>query len=159
MTSFCVHAEHLHLVARWLSRFGIVGEARQDATQDVFRIAVERADRFVGGSLEAWLYRISQNVARNAHRKRISIRRRELLDDDGTDGWHGAAGAEQCTSLEWTRFVGALSGRDRAILELGCVRGLGAEEVGRKVRLSRAQVYRRMRTMELGLRERLAVNA
>jgi len=62
--------EHQLFVRRCLLRFGIAGADLDDATQDVFVVAMRHTGPFdVQRSARPWLYTVALNVARNLRRK------------------------------------------------------------------------------------------
>ncbi len=146
--------EHVRYVLRWLARFGVPEQDRSDVAQDALRIAVERLCTFAGGNFDGWLYRITQNVARNANRKRIKQRQRERsagARDELDCSARIPSDAGQSVHTELDRFLDSLPPRDRTLFVLRELRGMAIDEVAGEVGMSRAQVYRRLRAT----RERL----
>lgn len=61
---------HYDLVYRVARQIGIPEEEREDVCQETFTIVFRKADRFSGGKLAAWIYRIAANCALRRRRRR-----------------------------------------------------------------------------------------
>jgi RNA polymerase sigma-70 factor, ECF subfamily len=99
---------------------GIAGtrERAADAVQEGFARALHHADRFRGGSLEAWIWRIVVNCARDAARRPAPA---PLLED--------VAIRPDPPSPELAAAVLALPERRRAVVLLRYVAGLSNGEI------------------------------
>jgi RNA polymerase sigma factor (sigma-70 family) len=99
---------------------GIVGsrDAARDVTHDAFVRALQRSHTFRGGSLEAWIWKIALNRARDARRRVVPEQLPELIAPDlpMSDGALVAA-------------VLALPERRRTIVLLRHVAGLKNREI------------------------------
>jgi len=149
--------QQIRSVVRWLGGLGVPPQDRADCAQDVFRIAIEKREAFASGSLDAWLYRIATNVARNANRKRHKMHNREApsgaagdLDRSGVQDAQVDSGEPVQTKVQ--KFLDGLSPRDRELFVLRELRGLDIDEIGTRVGLSRSQMYRRLRDMQQQMR-------
>ncbi|HEY7724940.1 MAG TPA: sigma-70 family RNA polymerase sigma factor [Anaeromyxobacteraceae bacterium] len=142
------------------ARAFLSGPAAEDAVQDTWAAALQGLSRFEGrSSLRTWLLRILANRART----RRARERREVpfsaFERDGDPG-AAAAGPERSGAGRWTEPAGLedpetlllraetraaleaalarLSPRQRAVITLRDVEGLGAEEAREALRLSEA---------------------
>src|SRR5262245_22541086 len=61
------HFEFVYRVAR---RLGTPESEAEDVAHDVFVVVYKKLDRFEGGRLTTWLYRITANVVSDRHRRR-----------------------------------------------------------------------------------------
>jgi RNA polymerase sigma factor (sigma-70 family) len=91
---------------------GIVGsrELGRDAVQDAFERALKHQGRFKGGSLEAWIWRIVLNRARDIARRPVvaELADAEAVTDDSTGGPLAAAVlglSEQRRTVVLLRYV------------------------------------------------------
>jgi RNA polymerase sigma-70 factor (ECF subfamily) len=75
-------------VVRWLYALGVPGSDTEDLAQEIFLVVQRKLDRFDGGNLAGWLYRIAQLTVRDHRRrawfKNLTVRRREV-DVAGVD--------------------------------------------------------------------------
>ena len=130
----------------------------EDAVQDVFRIATEKAAGFDGASADAWLRCITEFVSRNAHRRVARNRRREVLVGLLPDVEAACAGlahsAEQEAIVITARTLGQMSQRDRAIVRKH-FSGSWVSETAIAVGLSRAQTYRQLKLLKALLERNL----
>ena len=106
---------------------GIVGsrEAARDVTHDAFVRALQRAHTFRGGSLEAWIWKIALNRARDTRRRPAQEQLPELIAPDlpASDGALAAA-------------VLALPERRRTVVLLRHVAGLQNREIAEALGIS-----------------------
>ena len=141
----------LWIVARpHLERIALASGARIDDLPDLVQETMLAAHRYLHrfdparGSFRAWVVTILFHVRNNLLRRRA--RRRRLLEalrqstrcgcapPPGTGG--GVAGTE--TSLELRTLLTALSDRQRTVLVLFWIGGLGAAEIGRVLGMTAA---------------------
>lgn len=96
----------------------------------------------------AWVFRIAQNVLRDAHRRRV----RSVEDAVDVDA---AAPADQVASLDLQRGLDALPDEERVALLLGEMGGLSyaeiAEATGATVPAVRSRIYRARQTLRARL--------
>jgi RNA polymerase sigma factor (sigma-70 family) len=106
---------------------GIVGSRDQarDVVQDGFARALTHQSRFHGGSLEAWIWRIVLNRARDVRRRPSAV---ELSDD--------AAAVVDVADTGLTAAVLGLSERRRTIVLLRYVAGLQNTEIAAALEIS-----------------------
>jgi RNA polymerase sigma factor (sigma-70 family) len=114
---------------------GIVGSREQarDVVQDGFTRALTHEARFRGGSLEAWIWQIVLNRARDVRRKPSTV---ELRDDD--------PGAVDLGDTPLTAAVLGLSERRRTIVLLRYVAGLQNTEIAEALGISPGTVAARL---------------
>lgn len=69
-------------VVKWLYALGVPGSDTEDLAQEIFLVVRRKVDRFDGGNLSGWLYRIAQLTVRDHRRrawfKNLTLRRRNL---------------------------------------------------------------------------------
>jgi RNA polymerase sigma-70 factor (ECF subfamily) len=69
-------------VVKWLYALGMPSSETEDLAQEIFLVVRRKLDRFDGGNLAGWLYRITQLTVRDHRRrawfKNLTQRRRDL---------------------------------------------------------------------------------
>jgi RNA polymerase sigma-70 factor (ECF subfamily) len=69
-------------VVRWLYALGMPSSDTEDLAQEIFLVVRRKLDRFDGGNLAGWLYRIAQLTVRDHRRrawfKNLVVRRRNV---------------------------------------------------------------------------------
>jgi RNA polymerase sigma-70 factor (ECF subfamily) len=69
-------------VTRWLYALGVPSSDTEDLAQEIFLVVRRKLDRFDGGNLAGWLYRIAQLTVRDHRRrawfKNLTQRRQEV---------------------------------------------------------------------------------
>jgi len=69
-------------VVKWLYALGVPGSDAEDLAQEIFLVVRRKLDRFDGGNLAGWLYRIAQLTVRDHRRrawfKNLIVRRRHV---------------------------------------------------------------------------------
>ena len=69
-------------VVRWLYALGMPSSDTEDLAQEIFLVVRRKLDRFDGGNLAGWLYRIAQLTVRDHRRrawfKNLVLRRRNI---------------------------------------------------------------------------------
>lgn len=138
---------HFDFVWRSLRRLGVPVSSLDDATQDVFVIALRRRDDFEGRSaVKTWLFGIAWNVARNLSRSKT--RREDPLSDAIVDGRHlgqeeAAARAEAVTTLY--ELLDGLDEDKRAVFVMAELEEMGASEIAAVTGVPENTVYSRLR--------------
>src|SRR5262245_15554305 len=69
-------------VVRWIYALGVPSSDSEDLAQEIFLVVRRKLDRFDGGNLAGWLYRIAQLTVRDHRRrawfKNLTVRRRDV---------------------------------------------------------------------------------
>jgi RNA polymerase sigma-70 factor (ECF subfamily) len=153
-----LYDEHFDFVWRSLRRLGVPVSSLDDATQDVFVIALRREAEFEGRSaMKTWLFGIAWNVARNLSRSKV--RREDPLPEVLVDVRHlgqeeAAARAEAVQTLY--ELLDGLDEEKRAVFVMAELEELGAKEIAALVGVPENTVYSRLRAarsaFEAGLR-------
>jgi RNA polymerase sigma-70 factor, ECF subfamily len=128
-----VYTQHLGAVSAYLARRVDRG-AVDDLAADVFAIAWRKRDKVATGEELPWLYRIASYVVSN-HRRQLASRTSvlaRLTAHDSAPSAEDIVVADRALAEAWR----ALSARDREVLALGVVEGLGASEVGTALGIS-----------------------
>jgi RNA polymerase sigma-70 factor (ECF subfamily) len=149
---------YFDFVWRSLRRLGVPVNALDDATQDVFVIALRRRNDFEGRSaIKTWLFGIAWNVARNLSRSKT--RREDPLSDAIVDGRdfgqeEAAARAEAVATLY--ELLDGLDEDKRAVFVMAELEEMGAKEIATVMGVPENTVYSRLRAarsaFEAGLR-------
>lgn len=140
---------HGRAVRRFLFRLTCNPAAADDLAGEVFLRVVKASATYQPREREAaWVFRIAQNVLRDAHRRR----RRSVEDAVAVDA---AAPAGQVERLDLQRGLEALPEDERVALLLGEVGGLSyaeiAEATGATVPAVRSRIYRARQTLRARL--------
>ncbi len=140
-----VFRDHFDYVWR-VSRALVGPSAADDVAQEVFLLLRTKLTSFAGGSLRAWLYGLTRNVARNAARSRSRRERREQLV--ALAGAPAAADpvsrAHEAADL-MDRFLARLPAVQREAFVLKVVEGLTAPEIAGAIGVPVQTVYSRVR--------------
>jgi RNA polymerase sigma-70 factor (ECF subfamily) len=154
-----IYETHVDFVWRSLRLLGVVAEAVEDATQDVFSIASRQLPHFEGrSSLRTWLFGILQRVAANQRRtQRRKLRRLEPLTDDPVSlGPTPHARAEAAEAIDIVQsFCAELDLEWRGVFVLALLEELPATEVSEALGIPVNTVYSRVRSLRAGLRRML----
>jgi RNA polymerase sigma-70 factor, ECF subfamily len=140
---------HGRAVRRFLFRFTRDTAAADDLAGEVFLRVVKASPAYEPREREAaWVFRIAQNVLRDAHRRRIrSVE--HAIDADAV------APADQVASLDLQRGLDALPEDERVALLLGEMGGLSYAEIaaatGATVPAVRSRIYRARQTLRARL--------
>ena len=124
-------------VVRWLYALGVPSSDSEDLAQEIFLVVRRKLDRFDGGNLAGWLYRISQLTVRDHRRrawfKNLTVRRRDV--DVVRAGLTSPSPAARYEEEENRRFVQTLVARMseklRTAFVLFEVEGYSGEEIAR----------------------------
>jgi RNA polymerase sigma-70 factor (ECF subfamily) len=140
---------HARGVRGFLYRLTRDPSAADDLAGEVFLRVVQAAPGYEPREREAaWVFRIAQNVWRDAHRRRV----RSVEDAVSADG---VAAAGQVEGLDLQRGLDALPEDERVALLLGEVGGLSyaeiAETTGSTVPAVRSRIYRARQTLRARL--------
>lgn len=77
-----IYARWFGDVVRWLYALGVPNSDTEDLAQEIFLVVQRKLNRFDGGNLAGWLYRIAQLTVRDHRRrawfKNLTTRRREI---------------------------------------------------------------------------------
>jgi RNA polymerase sigma factor (sigma-70 family) len=127
---------HIELVERFIARRVTSPQDAADLTADVFIEAIESCHRYRtdSGTPSAWLYGVARHVVARHHRSagraaRATARFRSQLwlDDDATECLAARIDAERDARALFESLA-SLSERQRAVVELVAVDGLGLNE-------------------------------
>ncbi len=124
-------------VVGWLYALGAPMADTEDLAQEIFLVVRRKLNRFDGGNLAGWLYRITQLTVRD-HRRRawfrnLVLRRQEV---DLTKMPHGASSPARSYEASETRaqfqtMVGRMSEKLRTTFVLFEVEGYSGDEIAR----------------------------
>lgn len=124
-------------VVKWLYALGVPGSDTEDLAQEIFLVVQRKLNRFDGGNLAGWLYRIAQLTVRDHRRrawfKNLTVRRREL-DVAGADLTTPgpAARYEQAENRRIVQtLVAGMSEKLRTAFVLFEIEGYSGEEIAR----------------------------
>jgi RNA polymerase sigma-70 factor (ECF subfamily) len=140
---------HGRAVRRFLFRLTRDPAAADDLAGEVFLRVVKASATYQPREREAaWVFRIAQNVLRDAHRRRL----RSVEDAIGADA---ALPADQVAGLDLQRGLDALPEDERVALLLGEMGGLSYAEIadatGATVPAVRSRIYRARQTLRARL--------
>ena len=124
-------------VVRWIYALGVPSSDSEDLAQEIFLVVRRKLDRFDGGNLAGWLYRISQLTVRDHRRrawfKNLTVRRRDV--DVVRAGLTSPSPAARYEEEENRRFVQTLVARMseklRTAFILFEIEGYSGEEIAR----------------------------
>lgn len=124
-------------VVGWLYALGAPTSDTEDLAQEIFLVVRRKLNRFDGGNLAGWLYRIAQLTVRD-HRRRawfrnLVLRRRDV---DMTKMAHAASSPARSYEASEARaqfqdMVGRMSEKLRTTFVLFEVEGYSGEEIAR----------------------------
>ncbi|MEZ4444748.1 MAG: sigma-70 family RNA polymerase sigma factor [Polyangiaceae bacterium] len=155
----CALAEtHHHFVWRTLRRLGVIGADTDDATQQVFLVALRKIDRIAAGKERSYLYSVTIRVAR-AHLRKGRRRREEPIDDltlsaPGEGPQRAAELAQARRTLE--RILDELPLDLREVLVLVEIEELPTPAIAEILGLPRGTVASRLRRARHAFRAALA---
>jgi len=140
---------HGRAVRRFLFRLTRDPAAADDLAGEVFLRVVKASATYQPREREAaWVFRIAQNVLRDAHRRRIRSVEHAVEAD-------AAAPPQQVASLDLQRGLDALPEDERVALLLGEMGGLSYSEIadatGSTVPAVRSRIYRARQTLRARL--------
>jgi RNA polymerase sigma-70 factor, ECF subfamily len=140
---------HGRAVRRFLFRFTRDRAAADDLAGEVFLRVVKASETYQPREREAaWIFRIAQNVLRDAHRRRNRSVEHAVAAD-------AAAPAGQVASLDLERGLDALPEDERVALLLGEMGGLSYAEIAdvtaSTVPAVRSRIYRARQTLRARL--------
>ena len=156
-----VFAEHADFVWRSLRRLKIAQFDIDDALQEVFLVVYRRVSDYEDrGTMRAWLFSISRQVARHYHRAagRTERRlRRLVLDHDRPDAEEVAARREAEEMV--TKFLDELDENHRLVFHLADIEGLTAPEIAAALGVKLNTVYGRLRSARKRFEKAIALHA
>jgi RNA polymerase sigma factor (sigma-70 family) len=154
---------HIEMVERFVARRVTSPQDAADLTADVFIEAIESCHRYRvdRGTPSAWLYCIARHVvalhhrsAGRAARATARFRGQLWLDDDATECLAARLDAERDARVLFESLAG-MSERQRAVVELVAVDGLGlneaAEVLGITATTARVRYHRARQHLTLAL--------
>jgi RNA polymerase sigma-70 factor (ECF subfamily) len=124
-------------IVKWLYALGVPGSDTEDLAQEIFLVVRRKVDRFDGGNLAGWLYRITQLTVRD-HRRRAwfknLVSRRRHVDlaqvELATPG--PAARYEEAENRRLLQaLVARMSDKLRTAFVLFEIEGYSGEEIAR----------------------------
>jgi RNA polymerase sigma-70 factor (ECF subfamily) len=146
-----VFREHLDYVWR-LARLHVGDADADDVAQEVFVVVRRRLATFVGGSIRAWLYGITRNVARNHRRGRSRYLR---AVSDAPEPSMGVDADVHMQRLEAAAVIDAFLERlpdvKREAFVLHVIEGLTAAEIGQAIGVPERTVFSRVRSAQAEL--------
>lgn len=139
---------HADFVWRALRRQGVPGTDVEDAVQEVFLVVYRRLDEYVErGSIRAWLFTISRQVA--SHYRRSLARRERKHDALAEEPVEAHAAMDGPEKAEAARVVNAFLaeiGEEQAmVFYLIEIEGLTAPEVASSLGVNLNTIYGRLR--------------
>jgi RNA polymerase sigma-70 factor (ECF subfamily) len=144
-----VFERHGRAVRRFLFRLTRDAAAADDLAGEVFLRVVKASAAYEPREREAaWVFRIAQNVLRDAHRRRVRSVEHAVEAD-------AAAPADQVAGLDLQRGLEALPDDERVALLLGELGGLSYAEIAdatsATVAAVRSRIYRARQTLRARL--------
>jgi RNA polymerase sigma-70 factor (ECF subfamily) len=124
-------------VVKWLFALGVPGSDTEDLAQEIFLVVQRKLNRFDGGNLTGWLYRITQLTVRDHRRrawfKNLMSRRRSVdLSQVELTTPGPAARYEEAESRRLLQaLVAGMSEKLRAAFVLFEIEGYSGEEIAR----------------------------
>ncbi len=126
---------HFEYVLRVARRLGTPESEAEDVVHDVFVVVHRKLDRFEGGRLTTWLYRITANVVSDRHRKRRVRRAFEPFLS-----WFGAEPSESpeqsaersSATRAVERVLERMSPKKREVFALFELESLSGEEIAER---------------------------
>lgn len=124
-------------VVRWLYALGVPGSDTEDLAQEIFLVVRRKLDRFDGGNLTGWLYRIAQLTVRDHRRrawfKNLTQRRRivNLSQVELTTPGPAARYEEAENRRMLQALVARMSEKLRTAFVLFEIEGYSGEEIAR----------------------------
>lgn len=145
---FRQHFDYLWRVSR-----SLVGPSlADDVVQEVFLLLRVKLETFTGGSIRAWLYGLTRNVARNALRSRARRERRDHLAGLALvpQRTEPVSRAHEAADL-MDRFLSRLPRAQREAFVLKELEGLTAAEISSALGVPMQTVYSRVRAAKTEL--------
>ena len=144
------YKEHFAFVWRSLARLGVPPASLDDATQDVFIVALRRAAEFSGrSSYRTWLFGIAANVAREQRRSARLGQRHEPLAEAIITASVERSPLEQASDAQALRFVArfldTLDDAQREVFILSELEQMPSPEIAQAVGAKLNTVYSRLR--------------
>jgi len=142
------YKEHFAFVWRSLARLGVPRSALDDATQDVFIVALRRAAEFgKRSSYRTWLFGIAANIAREQRRNAQRAHQHEPIDEalcsPAPSPLQQASDAQALRFLE--AFLGTLEDTQREVFILAELEQMPSPEIAEAVGAKLNTVYSRLR--------------
>jgi len=141
-----VYQQWFRPVYRWIRALGGPNIEAEDLAQEVFIVVQRKLDRFDGGNLGGWLYRIAQLTVRD-HRRRAWFRHlfsrvRDVNPDDFASSADGSDDqlARKQQEARLYHLVNQLNPRWREPFLLFEVGGLSGDEIAGLLRIPSATV-------------------
>jgi RNA polymerase sigma-70 factor (ECF subfamily) len=124
-------------VVRWLYALGMPSSDTEDLAQEIFLVVRRKLDRFDGGNLAGWLYRIAQLTVRDHRRrawfKNLVLRRRNVdlarvaMTTPGPDARYDDAEKRR----RFQTLLAGMSEKLRTTFVLFEIEGYSGEEIAR----------------------------
>jgi RNA polymerase sigma-70 factor (ECF subfamily) len=124
-------------VVKWLYALGMPSSDTEDLAQEIFLVVRRKLDRFDGGNLAGWLYRIAQLTVRDHRRrawfKNLTLRRRRIdlaqvrLTTPGPDARY----EDQQNRRRLQALVAGMSEKLRTTFVLFEIEGYSGDEIAR----------------------------
>jgi RNA polymerase sigma-70 factor (ECF subfamily) len=158
---------HVEAVQRFVARRVDDPYLAADLTADVFLAVIDSASSYRASQGEpvAWLFGIARNVVAGEHRRSArqlrataALRGRELVEADDLPALHDRIDAEAAGRAIYAELR-QLPARERAVLELVALDGLGASEAAHALGISPVAARVRLHRARRALRRRLDVPA
>jgi len=142
------YKEHFAFVWRSLARLGVPKSALDDATQDVFIVALRRAAEFgQRSSYRTWLFGIAANIAREQRRSAQRAHQHEPLDEALSSAERSplqqASDAQALRFLE--AFLATLEDSQREVFILAELERMPSPEIAEAVGAKLNTIYSRLR--------------
>ena len=124
-------------VVKWLYALGMPSSDTEDLAQEIFLVVRRKLNRFDGGNLAGWLYRIAQLTVRDHRRrnwfKNLTLRRRNVDLAKLAVGTPGpeARYAEAENRRRFQALVARMSEKLRTTFVLFEIEGYSGEEIAR----------------------------
>jgi RNA polymerase sigma-70 factor (ECF subfamily) len=127
---------HFEFVLRVARRLGTPEAEAEDVVHDVFVVVHRKLDRFEGGKLTTWLYRITANVVSERHRRRRVRRAFESLKiwigaEAGESPERAAERSSATRAVE--RVLERMHPKKREVFALFELEGLAGEEIADRI--------------------------
>jgi RNA polymerase sigma-70 factor, ECF subfamily len=122
-------------VVKWLYALGMPGSETEDLAQEIFLVVRRKLDRFDGGNLAGWLYRIAQLTVRDHRRrawfKNLTLRRRnvDLARVEMTTPGPEARYEDQQNRRRFQALVSGMSEKLRTTFVLFEIEGYSGDEI------------------------------
>jgi RNA polymerase sigma-70 factor (ECF subfamily) len=139
---------YARFILRTARRLGIPPEEIEDVTQEVFSIAFRKLDRFQGGQITTWLYRICSNRVQHHHSSRRVRQALARLFGAGVAQSEPAAQERVTERHEAERAVSAIlarmSAKKREVLVMFEFEGLPGDVIAERVGCPEETVWTRL---------------